>query len=309
MSDYLWDKSGAPDPAVERLEKLLSPLGLPPKPRAKISARTWVPVAIAACLALAWMVLNRMTPSWQVQTLAGSTRQTSLARGQLLETDSHSRARLELNGVGQVEIDPDTRVRVVSMRPGNERLELNRGTIHAEIWAPPGQFFVNTPSAVTVDLGCAYTLRVDDRGVGLVEVKVGWVAFESHGRESFIPAAAACETRPGQGPGVPYYQDASAGLQQAVHQYDADGDLAAVAAILAEARQRDAITLWHLLKRVPPAERGPVYDRMAALLAIPTGVTREGVIGGNSAMIESLWNSLDLGDTSWWRMWKSRTPE
>lgn len=306
MSDYLWDKSGRPDPEVERLEKLLAPIGLQPKHRLKLQARIWVLAAIAACLALAWIVYSRTSPAWQVRTLAGNTTRTSLSAGQLLQTDSTSRARLELDGVGQVEIEPDSRVRVVSIRPDNQRLELNRGTIHAEIWAPPGQFYVNTPSAVTVDLGCAYTLKVDERGVGLVEVTGGWVAFESNGRESFIPAAAACETRPGRGPGVPYYQDASSTLQNAVHRYDADGDSSAVAVILTEARPRDAITLWHLLKRVSPAERGLVYDRLAVLIKVPSGVTREGAIGGNATMLDSLWNSLDLGDTSWWRMWKQK---
>jgi hypothetical protein len=48
---------------------------------------------------------------------------------------------------------------------------------------------------------------------------------------------------------------------------------------------------------------------MAALIHIPSGVTRDGVIGGNSSMLDGLWDSLDLGDTSWWRMWKSRTPQ
>ena len=306
MSDYLWDKSGEPDPEIQRLEQLLSPLGLKPKPRQKLSPRIWVPVAIAACLALAWIVSNGLSPSWQIRTLAGNAPSRE---GRVIQTDSQSRARLELAGVGQVELEPATRVRVLSTRRDRQRLELNRGTIHAEIWAPAGQFYVNTPSAVTVDLGCAYTLHVDDRGVGLVEVTVGWVAFESNGRESFIPAAAACETRPGHGPGVPYYQDASPALQSAVHEYDASGSDQAVTTILAEARTRDAITLWHLLKRVPPSERGPVYDRMSALIQIPSAITRNGVISGDASMLDGLWNSLDLGDTSWWRMWKSRTPE
>ena len=34
----------------------------------------------------------------------------------------------------------------------------------ARIWAPPRLFYVNTPSAVAEDLGCAYTLEVDDLG-------------------------------------------------------------------------------------------------------------------------------------------------
>ena len=77
------------------------------------------------------------------------------------------------------------------------------------IWAPPGQFVVDTPSAVTVDLGCAYTLQVDDSGAGLVRTSLGWVGFRLNGHESFIPAGAACATRPKVGPGTPYFEDAS----------------------------------------------------------------------------------------------------
>jgi len=59
---------------------------------------------------------------------------------------------------------------------------------------------VDTPSARAVDLGCQYTLNVDDRGDGLLKVTMGWVAFDTDGRESFIPAGAACRTRKRGGP-------------------------------------------------------------------------------------------------------------
>jgi hypothetical protein len=149
---------------------------------------------------------------------------------------------------------------------------------------------------------------VDADGTGLVEVSVGWVAFEDRGRESFIPATAACVTRPGKGPGIPYYEDASRSLIDAVRRFDADSDQEAAGLILAEARPRDAISVWHLLRRVSPDDRGRVYDRLSQLIAVPAGVTREGVLAGNPQMIDALWNALDLGDTSWWRMWKSRGP-
>jgi hypothetical protein len=45
--------------------------------------------------------------------------------------------------------------------------------------------------------------------------------------------------------------------------------------ILAEARARDTLTLWHLLSRVEIEDRALVYDRMAALMPIPAGVSRE----------------------------------
>jgi len=317
MSEYLWDKSGEPDPEVERLEKLLAPLGhrAGKTPQWSQARNRWLypALAIAASVILilgaAWMFEQRTRPAWRVASLEGAPSVTRLAKGQSLRTDAHSRARLDMENVGEVELEPNSRLSVVAVKPDEQRLALERGTIHALIWAPPGRFYVDTPSAQAVDLGCQYTLRVDSSGAGLVQVSVGWVAFESDGRESFIPATAACVTRPGKGPGIPYYEDAPRELVEAVHHFDVYGDVASVGTVLSDSRTRDAITLWHLLRRVPATDRGRVYDRLAQLITAPPNVTRDGVESGDPKMIDSLWDTLDLGNTSWWRMWKSRTPK
>ena len=57
-----------------------------------------------------------------------------------------------------------SRVRLIAARDGDHQLALDRGTLHASINAPPGQFVVSTPSATATDLGCAYTLHVDEAG-------------------------------------------------------------------------------------------------------------------------------------------------
>jgi hypothetical protein len=315
--DYLWDKSGEPDPEVQQLENLLAPLGhkpgKPPAWRLPIWRRPAVILAIAASVlaifGAVWMVRHNSRPAWHVAVVEGTPSITRLAKGGSISTDAHSRARIGLDEVGEVRVEPNTRLSVVAMQADEHRLALEHGTIHALIWAPPGRFFVNTPSAQAVDLGCEYTLNVDEKGVGLVRVSVGWVAFENNGRESFIPATAACLTRPGKGPGIPYYEDASAALIDAVHRFDGNADQPAVGVIISETRTRDAISLWHLLRRVSPADRGRVYDRLAQAIAVPSGVTRDGVMAGDAKMIDALWDTLDLGNTSWWRMWKSRLPK
>jgi hypothetical protein len=320
--DYLWDKSGEPDPEINRLETLLSPLGQRDQtPAFSFPKRRRLPflIAIAAsvlilCGAL-WIFWQRTQPAWEVAVVHGTPSLKRLAKGESISTDARSQARLNLNDVGEVEVEPNTRLSVLAIRPDEQRLALERGTIHALIWAPPGRFIVNTPSAQTVDLGCQYTLNVDANGVGLVEVSVGWVAFENAGSESFIPAGAACVTRPAEGPGIPYYQDAPKEFIDALHRFDAPRrfdasvDQPAIGVILAKARPRDAISLWHLLRRVPPDDRARVYDRLAQFIAVPAGVTRAGVLAADPQMIDSLWNTLDLGNTSWWRMWKSRGPK
>jgi hypothetical protein len=187
-----------------------------------------------------------------------------------------------------------------------------KGVMHARIWAPPGKFFVETPSAVAVDLGCAYTLTVDEDGTGLVEVESGWVGFDYKGKESFIPQGAMCRTRPGMGPGTPYYHDAPERMKQALSELDFGSDpslrVHALMVVLEEARRDDAVTLWHLLARADAGARGSVYDRMAELVPPPAGVTREGVLRGDKLALDAWWDELGLESASWWRLWKQPAP-
>jgi hypothetical protein len=210
-----------------------------------------------------------------------------------------------------VEVDGNTRLKLLGVRAGEHRLSLASGRIQATIWAPPRFFFVETPSAVAVDLGCAYTLDVDPDGAGLLRVQHGWVGFEYEGRESFIPQNAVCRTRPGVGPGTPYYENAAPPLIDALLAFDF-GDpasrRAALQVALAEARSQDALSLWHLLTRVDRADSARVFDRLAALVPPPAGVTRAGIARRDRRMLDQWWNALGLQSASWWRLWKAPWP-
>jgi hypothetical protein len=260
--------------------------------------------------------LNR--PSWEVARLEGTPKvgwstlgETGrLAVGDWLVTDQRSRALISVGEIGEVEIDPNTRVRLVRAHETEHRLKLARGTLHATIWAPPRSFVVDTPSAVATDLGCTYTLEVDDAGIGRLHVTSGWVAFELKGRESFVPAGAMCETRPRTGPGTPYYEDAPTAVIQALAKFDFEGGgPGTLHVVLSKARQDDAFTLWHLLARVGDAERPLVYDRLADLAPAPEGVTRDGILRLDRDMLDLWWNELGLDDASWWRIWKGPFPQ
>ena len=143
--------------------------------------------------------------------------------------------------------------------------------------------------------------------MGLLHVTMGWVAFEWQGRESFVPAEAKCVTRPALGPGTPYFGDASPEFQLALASFDT-GQTDALDAVLAQARKRDALTLWHLLARTEGEARGRVFDRVRQLVPPPKSITREGVLSNNREMLDVWWKELGLGDTEWWRMWKGDLP-
>jgi hypothetical protein len=126
-----------------------------------------------------------------------------------------------------------------------------------------------------IDLGCAYTVTVGDDGAGQLRMTSGWAALEFKGRESLVPAGAICRTRPGTGPGTPYFEDAPSALKQAVDDFDRGiRGAPALDTIIRESRVRDTLTLWHLLSRVDEPDRVRVYDRIAAFEPPPAGITR-----------------------------------
>lgn len=247
------------------------------------------------------MTAPKSGPSWEVARLEGAPRigsssinnKGSLAVGQWLETDQDSRAEINIANIGEVQIDPNTRVRLIETKPTEHRLELAHGRMSARVWAPPRLFFVDTPSAVAEDLGCAYTLEVDDRGGSLLRVTLGWVALQLKDRESVVPAGAACATRPGIGPGTPYFEDAAESFRDALAQVDFDRGLnvksgaTPLQIILNNSRVRDTLTLWNLLPRVDGPDRAMVYERMAVLVPPPDGVTRDGVLALNQPMLDA----------------------
>ncbi|HEY5404497.1 MAG TPA: zf-HC2 domain-containing protein, partial [Pyrinomonadaceae bacterium] len=154
----------APDHLWLDLEPRLGMIPSPQSTPARLFTRWQTQVAaIAAVLLLAaivgvWCVRRDQKPvdvkaqSWSVQRIKGTPRINSngvvgsgeLAVGQWLETDGNSQAQIAVSSIGQVEIDPNTRVRLVETQPTEHRLELARGKMSARIWAPPRLFFVDT---------------------------------------------------------------------------------------------------------------------------------------------------------------------
>jgi len=297
--EYLWDRSGPPDPEIERLESELSTLryrfdrGLPGA-RRRFSQRGWLAAAAALLLVAATMLFRGGAAAAPTAWRMGNA---AVLAGQVVRT-ADSPVTLESEPVGVVDLGPGSELRAATSR----QLELRRGRLHAFIWAPPREFVVETPSARAVDLGCQYTLDVDAKGNGLLRVETGWVAFQSQGRESFIPAGAQCPTSRWQGPGIPFYEDASLEFTSALARYQG-GDSAALARVLAAARPRDGLTLWHLLPRVPAAARGQVFDRFSQLVGV-TQDLRAGAVRGDPHALDLCWNALNLEDTGWWRGWE-----
>lgn len=250
-------------------------------------------------------LVNSDTPAptayWQFETLAGVPRvvgsgpPASLAVGGYLETDSNSRARIAVANIGSVEIQPNSRIKLVGTSETEHRLSLERGGIHAVISAPPRLFIVDTPSGKAVDLGCEYTLEVDKYGNSKLHVLTGFVALERGGRESWVPAGAMCQTSRSKGLGTPFSAEATPEFIRVLRSFDfGNGGDRALSEILNLAEFYDIITLWHLLSRVPVSDRPAVYDKLAKFVEPPAGVTRDGVVAGDRTMLDRWRSAIEI---------------
>jgi hypothetical protein len=257
-------------------------------------------LALFAGAALLSHLRNRPPTGWRIEAVVG----TPALASDRIETDHASRIRLGVGGIGRVDVGPDTRVRLLAARRGEHRLALDQGAIAAAISAPPRLFYVETPSATAVDLGCAYTLAVDAAGGGLIHVTVGWVELERRGRTSVVPFNMSAYTRPGFVPGTPFADRASDSLKRPLYRFDFErGGDSAVAAVLRAAGDNDAITLWHLLERTEGASRAAVFRRLATLSPPPAGVNEERVRRLDHRALETWWDALpgSPGTLPWWQ--------
>jgi len=301
--DYLWDGSGEPDPEVAALEAQLSGLrlhaGVPTQPDQPRAPR-WIPglVLVAAAIALIVLGPRLVDPGGDAWVIEGE--RGGLAVGEWLEADGRE-VELQVADIGSMILEPGTRLQRVASGPDQHRLSLVSGRVHAKVLAPPRLLVVETPAADAVDLGCAYTLEVNEAGETVLWVTSGQVALEAPGRDVFVPAGALAIARPGSGPGTPLFTDAPAALVKAVRDMDLQSAGAGDALMdaLAQVRIKDTLSLWHLLPTVAPDERRAIAHRIFELDPLltrsePSVLSVESVVSLNPEALKRLRSELEF---------------
>jgi hypothetical protein len=338
MSDYLFDKSGAADADVERLERLLAPMAYRPRALPSLPSlsspivrnprrRMWMAAATLAAAALLALLVTRpwrpRAPNAPPQVAQRSWPATVNGDGATL--DGHpiagaarvpvgawldsggARVTLAVPGVGRVELSPHTRVSIATMAAsangattgatangattsagaaangattanagaaasgaddgGLDELRLAHGALVADVTAPPRHFAVATPSLRAVDLGCAFSLAVDDAGAGTLSVTAGAVALVENAREVVVPAGASCAFS-SRGAAALVMTDAELALRTALSRFAAEPDT--LRTLLATARPQDRALLRRLAAGAGSDARALVQSRLGELAAAVT---------------------------------------
>lgn len=295
--DGLWEPGADHgDGFLSSLEEKLGALRPPGRAPSvvRVHRRPILGSAAAALLviasAVAWLGIERAgRASWVLQTAAG---EKLWREGDWLEVAGQP-ARAEIPRLGSIELEPGSRARLLAAGEREQRLELARGGLSAFIMAPPRLFVVEVPGATAFDMGCAYTLAVDEAGDGVLRVSAGWVELDGRGVVSRVPAGAMCEIEKARGPGIPRFEDADPAWAAAVDRLQG-GDSGAIDDVLAGARARDTLTLWHVLLAAAPADRPRITDRILGISGVE-GVDREALVARDADQAEVLWLRLWAG--------------
>jgi len=295
--DYLWDRSGPADPEVARLEELLSPLRheAPLDELRLRRRRSRLPMFIAAGVAVAatiavvlwWRSSGELACSGTAGfafTAKGGTVACGgaavasgvLPVGTTLDTGAHE-AELAIADIGKAQLGARTRVRL-DHTGERHQLYLEQGRMHARVSAPPRIFAVATPSADVTDLGCEYTIEIDSKGAGSIQVLTGKVELgTAEGKLIVVPAGSHARLLPGRRASVPLSDRAGPEITALVRQHE-NGVSDALARVLAASTSDDVITVANLAVLVPASQKRMVLERLAGLVPPPQSLTIEEVL-------------------------------
>ncbi|MBK9383296.1 MAG: hypothetical protein IPN34_00515 [Planctomycetes bacterium] len=216
----------------------------------------------------------------------------TLAPGDRLLVAEGANLVLTVGDIGFLELLPGAALRIDApldaRAEGSYRVALELGAAEANVAAAPRVFQVGTPAGIAVDLGCKYRTTVREDGFTTLEVLSGAVSFEARGRKLHVPAGARLSSSPDAPPSTPHWNDASTLFLDSLRRLDASasGDPRDLEQLLAEATQRDSLTLWNLLDHPDASVRRALFEALAEIEEPPSGVTLEAILAGELAARE-----------------------
>lgn len=279
--NYLWDRSGEPDPTVQKLEQVLSGLahygrelefGEPSTGRV-VRRWPWM-LAAAAGLTAAFFVL------WpDIELHEGSQACTFTADKKPLT--------VKLGKLAEITLEPGSELRFEHWQQDTALFRLKRGALTAWVEPPPAVapdfFLIDTSLGRVTDKGCRYELSIERDGTNVVDVIEGAVTFSFGERTVYVPAGAGTQVT-ARGPSTPLFDDCLGELRKAVEEFDmmrqkfsgkmlADGVVGVTEACT---EPRDSLVLWHLLRDDDELVRELAEAALLDLVGEPEPVTTKG---------------------------------
>jgi len=191
--------------------------------------------------------------------------------GDWIQTDNESAVILKIANVGDISIEPNSKVRFIQSDDNLSRIEISYGTVNTST-SQADKFILQSNNMKVQDKGSSYSFKVDDKGNGVIYVNNGIANVESGNRVSVVPEGKFCMYKPEFGVGIPFRKDATPEFQNALFQYDFNnGGNNAIYSAIASATAEDYYSLLNLIPRVDEKTKYLVLNKLDRIT--PKGVS------------------------------------
>ncbi len=217
---------------------------------------------------------------WKLQTVKGAVRigksdvsvGNVLANGEKLVTGPGGSVQVEVPNFGLVSLAQNS---VVNKTNKNE-IQFLQGKIYINKNVGTSGLFsivclgTKTKTSNSFD---SYNITNNIQTASL-SVNSGLVEVTDNKFSAYVPTGFTCEINKRNGVGIPYSENASPHMIQALRNYTFGGQQYAVAQILSVAQKSDAVSLWNLLVRVNSMYKATIFNQLASYVPPPEGLSQ-----------------------------------
>lgn len=215
--------------------------------------------------------------NWKLINLRGEAfingvKSNTVNVGDWIQTDSASSVVLKIANVGDISIEPNSKVRFVQSDGQMSRIEVLYGTVNTTT-SQADKFVLHSNNMKVQDKGGSYSFKVDEKGNGVIFVNNGIANVESGNKSAVVTDGKFCLYKPEYGVGIPFRKDASKEFQNALFSYDfSNGGMQSVYYAVANAAPEDYTSLMNLIPRVDERTKYLVLNKLGKLVpqALPT---------------------------------------
>lgn len=224
--------------------------------------------------------------NWKITDLQGNvtingkpaSQVDELSIGDWIETDELSSATINIPDIGNITLEPGTKIRLVQSDDDKKKIELQYGTINSDTRTSTSNLYINADKTTAIDNGSMFSFAVDKNGEGMIFVKDGSVKVKSDKRDAIIPQGQFCFVMTGMGPGTPFNKDASKELRKALMVYDFyNGGAEALSHVYRVAGVHDAVTLVNLLPHASGNDQVAVWNKISNYYSPPGNIKRDSI--------------------------------
>lgn len=217
---------------------------------------------------------------WKLQTVKGTVRigKSNVSVGNVLSdseklvTGPGGSAQIEVPNFGLISLTQNSVVNKVN----KNEIQFLQGKIYVNKNIGTSSLFsivcfgTKTKSLTSYD---SYNITNNLQTASL-SVYSGLVEVSGNKFSAYVPAGFTCEINKRNGLGIPYSENASPYMIEALRNYTFRGQQYAITQILSAAQKSDAVSLWHLLARVNAMYKTTIFNQLASYVTPPEGLTQ-----------------------------------